>query len=92
MSCKRGTMGAPRPTLPAMPTIPTSPPPREELEATLAEAALVIASFRWRLREAGYPFREPSAVDATITRIDNCLLPLPKRGRPVGSTKQASPT
>lgn len=63
---------------------PTSPAPasREELEQTLAEAALVIASFRWRLRESGYPFREPPAVDKTISRIDACLMPLPKRGRP----------
>lgn len=54
---------------------PPSDPTPETLRLALAEAALVIASFRWRLRAAGYPFREPSNVDATIARIDALVHP-----------------
>jgi hypothetical protein len=30
---------------------------------------MVIQSYRWRLAEAGYPFREPPACEITITRL-----------------------
>lgn len=80
-------MGDPCPILPAMPTTPPPAPTLAELEEALAAAALVIAGFRWRLRDAGYPFREPPAVDATIAKIDACLMPLPRRGRPAQQNK-----
>jgi hypothetical protein len=66
----------------ATPTAPADPPhstPAHEtiasLRAALAEAGLAIASFRWRLREAGYPFAEPPNLNATITQIDAALFP-----------------
>jgi hypothetical protein len=54
---------------------PTLPPELARAHEALAEAALVVASFRWRLRSAGYPFREPPAVDGLIARIDSILYP-----------------
>lgn len=56
-------------------TTPSLPPELARAHETLAEAALVVASFRWRLRSAGYPFREPPAVDGLIARIDSILYP-----------------
>lgn len=51
------------------------PPELGRAHETLAEAALVVASFRWRLRSAGYPFREPPGIDGLIARIDAILHP-----------------
>ena len=42
---------------------------------TLALAALTVGAFRWRLRAAGYPFREPPGVDSLSTQIDALLHP-----------------
>lgn len=55
-----------------------SPPTAADLgrlQMALAEAGLVIAAFRWRLRAAGYPFREPPNVSETIARIDALVHP-----------------
>jgi hypothetical protein len=54
---------------------PELPPELARAHEVLAEAALVVASFRWRLRASGYPFREPPAVDGLIARIDAILHP-----------------
>jgi len=43
----------------------------------LMECSLLISSFRWKLREAGYPFREPPNVDRTLARIDATCTPEP---------------
>jgi hypothetical protein len=51
------------------------PPELGRAHEALAEAALVVASFRWRLRAAAYPFREPPGVDGLIARIDAILHP-----------------
>lgn len=48
-----------------------------EWRDALAGSALLISAFRWRLRQAGYPFREPAAVDAQIAKIDALLFPDP---------------
>jgi len=42
----------------------------------LMESALCIASFRWKLRAAGYPFKEPPNVQRIIAEIDNLVFPL----------------
>ena len=47
----------------------------DEARAALAHASVIIASYRWKLRDAGYPFREPPEVDALIARIDRILFP-----------------
>lgn len=52
---------------------PDTIPP--EVRSTLALAALTVGSFRWRLRDAGYPFREPPNCDALIGQIDALLHP-----------------
>jgi hypothetical protein len=54
---------------------PELPPELARAHEALAEAALVVASFRWRLRAAGYPFREPPGIDGLIARIDAILYP-----------------
>lgn len=54
---------------------PELPPELGRAHEALAEAALVVASFRWRLRSAGFPFREPPNVDGLIARIDAILHP-----------------
>jgi hypothetical protein len=46
-----------------------------DMRETLALASLVISSFRWRLRSAGFPFREPVDVDRTLARIDALVYP-----------------
>ena len=51
------------------------PPELGRAHEALAEAALVVASFRWSLRAEGYPFREPPGVDGLIARIDAILHP-----------------
>lgn len=52
-----------------------------EWRDALAGSALLISAFRWRLRQAGYPFREPAAVDQQIAKIDALLFPDPPRKR-----------
>ena len=47
----------------------------DEARAALAQASITISSFRWKLRDAGFPFREPPDVDALIARIDKILFP-----------------
>jgi hypothetical protein len=47
----------------------------DEARAALAHASVIISSFRWKLRDAGYPFREPPEVDALLARIDRILFP-----------------
>lgn len=54
---------------------PELPPELARAHETLAEAALAVASFRWRLRSSGYPFREPPGIDGLIARIDAILYP-----------------
>lgn len=47
----------------------------DEARAALAHASVLLSSFRWKLRDAGYPFREPPEVDALLARIDRILFP-----------------
>lgn len=47
----------------------------DEARAALAHASVLLSSFRWKLRDAGYPFREPPEVDALVARIDRILFP-----------------
>jgi hypothetical protein len=42
---------------------------------TLCAASLIISSFRWKLRENGFPFKEPPGVDAIIRDIDALCFP-----------------
>lgn len=63
----------PRPS-PATPS-PGRPDVPEDVRLALAHAALLIARFRWRLGEAGYPFKEPPDTQAVLTRIDAVLFP-----------------
>lgn len=59
-----------------MPT--DSPAPEfnaDEARAALAHASVIISSYRWKCRDAGYPFREPPEVDSLLARIDRLLFP-----------------
>lgn len=47
----------------------------DEARAALAHASVIISSYRWKCRDAGYPFREPPEVDALLARIDRLLFP-----------------
>ena len=47
----------------------------DEARAALAHASVIISSFRWKLRDAAYPFREPPEGDAVLARIDRILFP-----------------
>ncbi len=64
---------------PAMKTAdPVTASPDEIIErqrALLCRASLAISSFRWRLKDAGCPFREPPAMDALIEDIDREVFP-----------------
>lgn len=52
-----------------------TPPEVAQARTALARAAITIASFRWKLRAAGYPFREPPGVDVALASIDAVLYP-----------------
>lgn len=47
----------------------------DEARAVLAHASVIISSYRWKTRDAGYPFREPPEVDSLLARIDRLLFP-----------------
>ena len=47
----------------------------DEARAALAHASVIISSYRWKTRDAGYPFREPPEVDSLLARIDRILFP-----------------
>lgn len=47
----------------------------DEARAALAHASVIISSYRWKVRDAGYPFREPPEVDSVLARIDRLLFP-----------------
>ena len=69
---------APRATSRALQTTPEPqevPPEVAQARTALARAAITIASFRWKLRAAGYPFREPPGVDVALASIDAVLYP-----------------
>lgn len=70
---------APRATSRALQTAPEPlnevPPEVAQARTALARAAITIASFRWKLRAAGYPFREPPGVDVALASIDAVLYP-----------------
>jgi hypothetical protein len=42
----------------------------------LATASITISSWRWKLRDAGYPFREPPGIDKLIEEIDCGSVPV----------------
>lgn len=56
-----------------MATIPD--PLDRSTHETLCQASLIISSFRWKLRKAGFPFKEPPGVDAIIRDIDALCFP-----------------
>lgn len=56
-------------------TAKPAPPLDESTRRLLMEASLTIASFRWRLEKAGYPFREPPAVGRILAQIDGAVYP-----------------
>ncbi len=65
-----------------------------EARAALASAAVIISSYRWKLRDAGYPFREPPGIDTLIARIDAILFPELQTGgkrRRRGDAEPSSP-
>lgn len=75
---------APRASSRALQTTPepspdTIPPEVAKARTALARAAITIASFRWKLRAAGYPFREPPGVDMALDSIDAVLYPEERR-------------
>jgi hypothetical protein len=41
----------------------------------LATAAITISSFRWKLADAGHPFREPPGVAQLLREIDALIFP-----------------
>lgn len=76
--------GTPATTLHAMPApshvsapgdVSTVPQTAESLHELLAESLQVIAAFRRRLRDAGYPFREPPNCDSITRRINARMHP-----------------
>lgn len=73
---------------PALADTPASAPAQSAQPATnadhllLMDCALIISSFRWKLREAGYPFPEPPNTQRTIARIDAVCFPDEKRRKP----------
>ena len=78
-------MGAPMPPTHGAAAMDSCPTPDPELQidpadlaearALLAAASITISSFRWKLRDAGYPFREPPDIDRLIARIDRLMFP-----------------
>lgn len=72
---------APRASSRALQTPPhvEASPEVEQARIALARAAMTIASFRWKLRAAGYPFREPPGVDRALDSIDAVLYPEERR-------------
>lgn len=56
-------------------TTPKPAPAPEDARALLMECGLLLASFRWKLRSAGYPFAEPPGLARMITRLDNHCFP-----------------
>lgn len=73
---------APRASSRALQTNPDTadiPPEVAQTRTALARAAMTIASFRWKLRAAGYPFREPPGVDMALDSIDAVLYPEERR-------------
>jgi hypothetical protein len=73
---------APRASSRALQTTPepdTIPPEVQQARTALARAAITIASFRWKLRAAAYPFREPPGVDLALDSIDAVLYPEERR-------------
>lgn len=45
------------------------------LRGLLMETALQLSSFRWRLKAAGYPFREPPGLNCLQIKLDQTLHP-----------------
>lgn len=64
------TMGFPPAIASTMPDILSQRMP-EELKTLLLESAHIIAQFRRRLSDAGYPFKEPPLCDQLLKRIDS---------------------
>ena len=58
----------------------------------LATASITISSFRWKLRDAGHPFREPPGIDALIRDIDAVMYPMEADKRPRRPPRQPDPT
>lgn len=61
---------------------PTPTPTPAELLDLLRDASLLIAAFRRRLRDAGYPFPEPPNTNGILTGIDAvCFADEPRESR-----------
>jgi hypothetical protein len=58
----------------------------------LATAAITISSFRWKLADAGHPFREPPGVSELMRQIDAMLFPEAQYKRPPRPRRQPDPT
>ena len=70
------------------PDKPAVTPRESAMEACLTHAALLIASFNWKLAQAGYPFRPPPDVSRILTEIDGLLYPDdPIRKRKTGKAR-----
>lgn len=54
---------------------PKAPPLDPGILDVLVDASRMIAEFRRRLRDAGYPFREPIGVDAMIADLNTLCFP-----------------
>lgn len=57
---------------------------------TLMHASLLLSSFRWKLRKAGYPFCEPPGVDAMLRDIDTLCFPEPEKIKQKTKAKAAT--
>lgn len=58
-----------------------SQPDTDPARQLLLECSLLLSSFRWLNKRAGYAFREPPGIDAMLARIDALCFP-DERGRP----------
>ena len=45
----------------------------QDVLAVLSECSLIVGAFRRRLRDAGYPFREPEHCSAFLARINGLV-------------------
>jgi len=61
-----------------------------DMRNTLMHAALILSSFRWKLRKAGYPFCEPPGVDALLRDIDTLCFPEPEKIKQKSKAKAAA--
>ena len=81
----------PTPEPATMPQEPESIDPAQA-RRLLATASITHSSFRWKLADAGHPFREPPGVSELLREIDAVLFPEAQYKRPPRPRRQPDPT